>query len=169
MPVGWKYLTIVSNNQAHDVVFAVRLKLPVLLAIRHRRPGEADSTRRQPFVQTHVDQTTASSIALVHRHLPASDVSKLLERRFQIINLWRPIANPAIDWPLALCDYRSVDPKNDTFQIALVFPERESETMGIKHNENHKWKYLYGMTPEEIILIKWWVYFIFYIFVFILI
>ena len=129
----------------------------MILAIRRRRPGELDDSpdRRQPVSQAHVDQTTASAIARVHRHLPASDAPKLLERRFQIVNLWRPIANPAIDWPLALCDYRSVDPKKDTFPIALIYPDREGETMGVKYNENHKWKYLYGMTPEEIVLIKW--------------
>jgi len=129
----------------------------VLLAIRRRRPGEADDSpdRRQPVAQVHVDQTTASAIARVHRHLPPADAPKLLERRFQIINLWRPIAHPAVDWPLALCDYRSVDLKEDAFAVALIFPEREGETLGIKYNENHKWKYLHGMTPEEIVLIKW--------------
>ncbi|KAF8811247.1 hypothetical protein BYT27DRAFT_7240407 [Phlegmacium glaucopus] len=124
--------------------------------IRRRRPGEADDSpdRRQPVTQVHVDQTTASAIARVHRHLPPSDAPKLLERRFQIINLWRPIANPAIDWPLALCDYQSVDIKKDVFPVALIYPEREGETLGVKYNENHKWKYLHGMTPEEIVLIK---------------
>ena len=129
----------------------------LLLAIRRRRPGVLDDSpdHRQPVPQVHVDQTLASSIARVHRHLPPSDAPKLLERRFQIINLWRPIANPAIDWPLALCDYRSVDPKKDMFPVALIYPDHEGETMGVKYNENHKWKYLHGMTPEEIVLIKW--------------
>ena len=131
----------------------------MLLAIRRRHPELDDSPdRRQPVAQTHVDHTTASAIALVHRHLPASDALKLLERRFQTINLWRPIANPAIDWPLAFCDYPSVDPKNDTFPIAFILPDHETEMMGVKYNKNHKWKYLYGMTPEEIVLIKWRVY-----------
>ena len=69
-----------------------------LLAIRRRRPGESSDSpdRRQPVPQVHVDQTAASAVARVHRHLPASDVPKLLERRFQIINLWRPIAAPEI-------------------------------------------------------------------------
>ena len=102
----------------------------------------------------HVDQTTPSSIARVHRHLPASDVPKLLAGRFQIINLWRPIANPALDWPLALCDYRSVD-AHDPFPVALVYPDHEGETYGVKYNKNHRWTYLHGMTPEEIVLIKW--------------
>ncbi|KXN80625.1 hypothetical protein AN958_09310 [Leucoagaricus sp. SymC.cos] len=123
---------------------------------RLRRPGEIDDSpdRRQPVAQAHVDQTNASSIARVHRHLPASDAPELLKRRFQIINLWRPIGNPAIDWPLALCDYRSVDAKEDTFPVALVYPDREGETMGVRHSPNHKWKYLRNMTPDEIVLIK---------------
>ena len=130
----------------------------MLLAIRRRRPEEpnADSSDlRQPASQVHVDQSTSAAIARVHKHLPASEVPKLLEGRFQIINLWRPIAIPALDWPLALCDYRSVDIKKDTFPVALVFPHRQGETLGVKYNENHKWKYLRGMTPEEIVLIKW--------------
>ena len=128
----------------------------VLLAIRRRLHGVSDSAgRRQPVSQVHVDQTTASSIARVHRHLPASDVPKLLEGRFQIINLWRPIASPALDWPLALCDYRSVDLEKDTFPVARISAEGTGETMRVKYNENHKWMYLYGMTPEEIVLIKW--------------
>jgi hypothetical protein len=123
--------------------------------IRRRLLDEPDLPgRRQPVARVHVDQTTASSIARVHRHLPASDVPKLLERRFQIINLWRPIANPALDWPLALCDYRSVDFKKDTFPTARISAESTGETLGIQYNENHKWKYLRGMTPEEIVLIK---------------
>ena len=127
-------------------------------AVRRRRPGELEDHpgRRQPAVQVHVDQTNKSSIARVQRHLPAADVPKLLEGRFQIINLWRPIANPALDWPLGLCDYKSVD-ENDTFPMALIYPNHEGETLGVKYNPNHKWKYLHGMTPDEIVLIKWYV------------
>ena len=91
----------------------------------------------------------------MHRHLPAADAAKLLEKRFQIINLWRPIEHPAWDWPLALCDHSTVDAKKDLFPVARVTPDREGETLGVTFNENHKWKYLRGMTPEELVLIKW--------------
>lgn len=128
-----------------------------MIAIRRRRPGQFDDSpdRRQPVTQVHVDQTTASSTARVHRHLPAEDAPKLLEKRFQLINLWRPIENTAIDWPLGLCDYRSVDQEKDTFPVALIYPDREGEIMGVQYNSEHKWKYLYGMTTDEIVLIKW--------------
>jgi len=124
--------------------------------IRRRRPGEVDDSpqKRQPVAGVHVDQTTASAIARVHRHLPPADTESLLKRRFQIINLWRPIHHVALDHPLALCDFRTVDTKADLAATDLKYPDRNGETFRVKYNPNHKWKYLKGMTPEEIVLIK---------------
>jgi len=124
--------------------------------IRRRRPGEFDDSpqKRQPVPNVHVDQTTASAIARVHRHLPAADAEALLKRRFQIINLWRPIKHVALDHPLTLCDYRTVDTKTDLVPTTLRYPERDGETFGVKFNPNHRWKYLRGMNTDEIVLIK---------------
>lgn len=124
--------------------------------IRRHRPGEVDDSpnKRQPVSAVHVDQTRASSIARVHRHLPASDAPALLERRFQIINLWRPIHHVALDFPLTLCDFRSIDTKKDLVPSTLKYPDRDGETFGVQYNPNHKWKYVRGMTPEEAVLIK---------------
>ncbi|KAF8184823.1 hypothetical protein BJ912DRAFT_495983 [Pholiota molesta] len=124
--------------------------------IRRRRPGQVDDSpeNRQPVAQAHVDQSTAAAVARVHRHLPAAEVPALLAGRFQIINLWRPIEYAAVDWPIALCDYRSVDVGKDVLPVTLVYPDHEGETLGVKANENHKWKYLHGMTPDEVALIK---------------
>ncbi|KAG1834701.1 hypothetical protein EV424DRAFT_518508 [Suillus variegatus] len=124
--------------------------------VRRRLPGETDSgpEKRQPVPRAHVDQTPAASVARVHRHLPPTEVPSLLSKRFQIINLWRPISHAAVDWPLALCDFRSVDFKKDLLPVALIYPDREGETFGAKYNPNHQWKYLKAMTPEEFVLIK---------------
>ena len=71
----------------------------ILTAIRRYRPEETQDgpDKRQPVKLAHVDQTTKSSIARVRRHLPQDEAPGLLERRFQIINLWRPISHAAID------------------------------------------------------------------------
>ncbi|KIJ58346.1 hypothetical protein HYDPIDRAFT_119638 [Hydnomerulius pinastri MD-312] len=109
--------------------------------IRRRRPGEADDSpdKRQPVPLVHVDQTSKSSIA----------------RRFQIINLWRPISHVALDWPLALCDFRSVDLEKDLLSVSLIYPDREAgETYGVSYNPEHRWKYKRGMEPEDYVLIK---------------
>ena len=73
--------------------------------------------RRQPVKQAH---------ARVHRHLPPDEAPELLKRHFQIISvLWRLIGVPALESPLVLCDFRSVDPKNDVFPAALIYPETQ--------------------------------------------
>ena len=119
--------------------------------------GETPDTR-QPAAQVHGDQTTKGAIQRVHLHMPPEEAPELLKKRFQIINLWRPIKHAAWDWPLALCDYRSVDPEKDTQAISLIFPDRDGEIYGISNRPNHKWKYASGMTPDEVVLIKWLVF-----------
>ena len=150
-PLGQILSHLLTYNSTH----------PVIRRRRCRPELGATSQARQPIVRVHVDQTTKRSIALMHERLPASDVPQLLKHRFQIINLWRPISHPALDWPLALCDYRSVDPKTDLFPITLIFSDYEGETIGVRYNENHRWKYYRGVTPEELILFKWHVLFTF--------
>ena len=103
--------------------------------------------------QVHVDQTKESATSRVYRHVP-DDADELVKHRFQIINLWRPIAHPAYDWPLALCDYRTVDRARDLVPTALKYPERDGQTFSVKYNPNHKWYYLSNQTPDEVTLIK---------------
>ncbi|KAH9944646.1 hypothetical protein B0H21DRAFT_746472 [Amylocystis lapponica] len=124
--------------------------------VRRRRPGELDDapSKRQPVPQVHVDQTPQSAVARVHRHLPAADAPALLARRFQILNLWRPLTHPALDWPLALCDWRSVDPARDVVPVTLRYPDSEGETFGVRHSRAYRWKYVRGMRPDEFVLIK---------------
>lgn len=131
--------------------------LRVCTAKRHRAPGITNDSpqNRGPVQSVHVDQTTASAISRVRRHLPPDDVEGLLQGRFQIVNLWRPIHHAAFDWPLAVCDFYSVDTNRDLVPHTLKFPDRDGETYGVQWNENHKWKYFRGMTPEEGLLIKW--------------
>jgi len=124
--------------------------------IRRNLPGRLDDSpdSRTPVATVHVDQTPAATVARIHRHLPASEAPSRLSKRYQIINLWRPIRAPAFDRPLALCDFRSVDLQNDCVPSTLRYPDRDGETWAVKYNEEHKWKYLKGMTPEELVLIK---------------
>jgi len=115
----------------------------------------SDSETRRPVQAVHVDQTDSSAEARVRRHAPAEDVEELLKHRYQIINLWRPIGNPAIDFPLALCDFRSVDAENDLAPTTLILPKPPNgEVMSVKYNPNHKWKYVRGMEPDEFVLLK---------------
>jgi hypothetical protein len=123
-------------------------------AIRRRTAGET-SMNSQPAQFAHVDQSHAATVARVHHHLSEAEASQRVKRRFQIINLWRPISHPAFDTPLALCDYRSVDADKDILLNRLIYAHREGETLLMLENPDHKWKYVSGLRPDEYVLIKW--------------
>ena len=119
--------------------------------------GIEDPKKRVPAAVVHIDQTPDAAIYRVHQNIQSpEEAERLLKKRFQIINLWRPVSHPAYDRPLALCDFRSVDTKEDLVPVQLVFPERLGETYGVKWSENHKWTYLKGMRVDEAVLIKWY-------------
>lgn len=139
--------------------------------IRRRLPGSA----RSPVQSVHVDQTPAAAEARVRRHLPEDEVEELLKGRYQIINVWRPIENPATDFPLAVVDWRSTRPE-DFVKVDLLYPkewqqggevapdpesvsstegyEIKGETYAIAPNDNHRLFYMKDMTPDEVILLK---------------
>ena len=124
--------------------------------IRRPRPEGTPDTpeNRGPVRQAHVDQTPESAKNRVKRHLPEADVPALLSKRYQIINLWRPIQVPAWQLPLALCDFQSVSDRSDFIPTTLKYKDRDGETLAVKYNEAHKWKYVAGLTPDEFVLIK---------------
>ncbi|KAI1176416.1 methyltransferase [Nemania sp. FL0916] len=93
--------------------------------IRRRVPGAA----RAPVQQVHVDQTAAAAEARVRRHLPADEQEDLLKTRFQLINVWRPIAHAATDHPLAVIDWRSTR-REDFVPVDLLYPKRKDSVMG---------------------------------------
>ncbi|KAI1329983.1 hypothetical protein F5Y16DRAFT_396849 [Xylariaceae sp. FL0255] len=101
--------------------------------IRRRTPDAA----RAPVNQVHVDQTTDAAIARVRRHLPEAEAEEFLKpgRRFQLINVWRPIGHPAADHPLAVVDWRSTEPK-DFIAVDLLYPKRKDSGAFVSSDSN---------------------------------
>ncbi|MCJ1308077.1 hypothetical protein MMC25_001728 [Agyrium rufum] len=106
---------------------------------------------RGPVTRVHIDQSYSASKSRVPHHLP-EEAERLLKSRYQIINVWRPIKTILKD-PLAVADAHSV-PESDLVPIGLIYPDRRGETLSVRPNREHKWHYLYGQTPEEVLLIK---------------
>ncbi|KAF8584679.1 hypothetical protein K439DRAFT_1389312 [Ramaria rubella] len=123
--------------------------------IRRYRPGVVDADgQRQPATRVHVDQTPSAAENRVLKHAPPEIAAELLKHRYQIINVWRPISHPALEFPLAVCDYSTVSFDKDLVRVELKYEDRNREVFGVKYNPEHRWKYLRGMSPEEGVLIK---------------
>jgi hypothetical protein len=113
-----------------------------------RSPG----TPRQPVTVVHNDYTVKSGPQRV-RDLMRDEADELLRRRFEIINVWRPIRGPLRDAPLAICDATSVA-FADFVPSDLVYRDRTGETYRVRYNPAHRWFYVPEMQTDEAVLIK---------------
>ncbi|KAJ9138419.1 High-affinity methionine permease [Pleurostoma richardsiae] len=111
----------------------------------------AGAQLRGPVLRVHIDQSYSASENRVSHHLP-DEADELLRKRFQIINVWRPIKTIYKD-PLAVADANSV-PDSDLVPTALIYPDRRGETYSVKPNPNHRWYFKYAQRPDEVTLIK---------------
>jgi hypothetical protein len=108
---------------------------------------------RGPVTRTHVDQSyVGAELRLRHEFPNPEEANDLLKRRYQIINIWRPIATILKD-PIAVADANSV-PDADLVGAEMVEDDFRGESWVVKHNPDHRWFYKSRMTPEDVLLIK---------------
>lgn len=105
----------------------------------------------QVATQPHVDCSVSGGIAMLKHHHP-NDAEILLGRRFRIINIWRPISEVR-NWPLAICDGRTVEP-SDLVMADRVRRDFVSESVWSMENDQHKWYYLPEQKTDEVTLVK---------------
>jgi hypothetical protein len=123
--------------------------------IRRRVPGATDRSTgipRQPVPRVHNDYTEKSGPQRV-RDLLGDEADELLQKRFAVINVWRPIRGPVEDSPLAVSDARSVA-EGDLVATDLIYPDRTGEIYYVKFNPEHRWFYVPAMSRDEVLLIK---------------
>ncbi|KAF2106018.1 hypothetical protein BDV96DRAFT_591706 [Lophiotrema nucula] len=106
---------------------------------------------RGPVTRTHVDQSYHGG-ELRLRHEMRNESDELVKRRYQIINIWRPIA-PIFKDPIAVASSPSV-PDSDLIAAEMTEDGFKGEQWVVRHNSNHEWYYKSGMTPGDVLLIK---------------
>lgn len=168
----------VTTDYYAEVEELLREKLPGIKKVvifDHTIRRREKTSPRAPVQLVHVDQTPYAAELRVRRHLPPNEVDDLLKGRYQIINVWRPIQNPASDFPLAVIDWRTTAP-SDFVKVDLLYPkdakageeraqapdsgqltdgyEVRGETYAIAPNEKHRLYYQKDMTPDEVMFIK---------------
>ena len=111
------------------------------------RAGLAPPSRR-----VHNDHTVNSAPRRARDHLGA-EADILLQHRFGIVNVWRPIRGPVLDSPLALCDAESFS-DDDLIPSDLVYAHVRGETSAVEFKPGHRWYYFSEQQPEEALLIR---------------
>lgn len=86
-----------------------------------------------------------------YQYVKYFEASELVHKHYtKIINsIWKPLSGPVGNWPLALCDPRSVDASSELRARDLVYPDKLMETYQLHHNKKQKWYYVSSQTTEE--------------------
>ena len=107
---------------------------------------------REVVRRVHNDYTEWSGPQRVRDLLPG-EAEKLLQRRFAIVQVWRPIRHPVESFPLGICDARSIS--FDDFLISeRRYPDRVGQTYAVTYNPEHRWYWLPRMRREEALVFK---------------
>lgn len=112
----------------------------------------AEGAPREPVGRVHVDHTERSGPRRLRDFL-GDEADLWLKGRVAIVNVWRPLFGPLDDAPLALCDARSVAPR-ELVACDLVFRDRVGETYSVTYSPEHRWSYYPRMRREEVLLLK---------------
>ena len=114
--------------------------------------GESQYDAQMPVLFAHNDYTDDSGPQRVRDLLP-DEADRLLEKRFAVINVWRPTRGPVRESPLAVCDAQTMGP-NDLVAMDLIYPDRVGEVQSLRYVEGHRWLYFPEMKASEVMMLK---------------
>jgi hypothetical protein len=120
-----------------------------------------------PASDVHCDINRNEGVKLAKELLPAEDKDYQYSR-FLHMSCWRAFSPPPQDWPLALCDYRSVGDDEGLDNVAVwqsTVPDlqnlppvptdtKTSTAFIFPHTERQEWVYYGGMTRDELLCLK---------------
>jgi len=129
-----------------------------VLVFDHTLRAENDAVREEklasrPVRSVHNDYTEWSGPQRVRDLLPKDEAEALIQKRFSVIQVWRPVRNPVVSAPLAIADSQSIAVK-DLIGTERRYPDRVGEIYHLSYNAEHRWFYFPDMQTDEAIVFK---------------
>jgi hypothetical protein len=107
---------------------------------------------RDVVSRVHNDYTEWSGPQRV-RDVMGGEAEALLNGRFAIIQVWRPINRPVESHPLAICDARTIKPEHLVVNERR-YQERTGQTYAITYDPGERWYWFPRMQPDEALVFK---------------
>lgn len=137
--------------------FAWALPRPVV-----RRAGVRGETRSRVVNDgiapvAHVDYSPAALDALAEAAAGRRGRAAPAWHRLVLYTAWRAISPPPQDWPLAICDVRTVGPQDLVPADAIANAgalSYSAEFLMLRKSPRHRWGYFPDMVAEEVLLFR---------------
>ena len=120
------------------------------------RVTDPKTTYRRPASHAHNDYTESSGPSRLADMIGDARAAEWMNDRIVQINVWRPIAEPVQQMPLALLDASSLVDE-DLVETRIINERqsgREGKIYSVTHREGQRWFYFPDMTMSEAIIIK---------------
>jgi hypothetical protein len=105
----------------------------------------------------HADRTDQSIGFEVRRTLRHYGVSSIPEGRLMAYNLWRALTPPPQDFPLALCDLRTVREEHLVRTDSIRNAANDGESLEFYlalYDRRHRWCYFSDLTRDEVLMFQ---------------
>ncbi|KAK8122762.1 hypothetical protein PG984_011432 [Apiospora sp. TS-2023a] len=123
-----------------------------LAKVQEHEQRSSDTAHGRPIPGVHIDASHDGAVSRIQQHWP-EEAAELQKRRFQIVNVWRPLTLELRSWPLALCDVRSVA-ACDLVLADQILPGHQGENTLVFFNPDHKFYYIDGQRQDELWVFK---------------
>jgi hypothetical protein len=143
-------ITVTGASQAFVFDHQVRRHCDVKSTLPFGRGGKGPQPG--PAVEAHNDYTEESGRRRLDLLLEQC-VRPFAIRRYAIVNIWRSIAGPVHDVPLALADARTVA-SHDLVPAEQHYPKRVGEIYLLRYSAEQRWYYFSGMDGHEALIFK---------------
>lgn len=101
----------------------------------------------------HNDYTEASAPRRLRDIVGDAEAERRFEKRWAIVQVWRPIRGKVLIDPLGICDGRSI-PQKGFILVERRYKDRTGEVYHIAHNPMHAWFWFPQMERNEALVFK---------------
>lgn len=79
---------------------------------------------------------------------------KSAKSRANLCSVWRVLRGPNNDWPLAVCDHRTIDHRHDVIANDVLHEDSVGENWLLHKSSRHSWYYLSDQRVEDLIVFR---------------
>ncbi|KAF2228148.1 putative CmcJ-like methyltransferase [Elsinoe ampelina] len=112
-----------------------------------------EGTLQQPAGVMHTDYSVEGATSHLHYTFPGNE-EYFKGRDYDMLNVWRPLVGPNDDWPLAVCDYTSIDRQRDVIQADILYNVRIGENQILHHDPGHRYYYIPSQEPDDMFVFR---------------
>ncbi|OAP58458.1 hypothetical protein AYL99_07548 [Fonsecaea erecta] len=153
--VGKIYYPAIKRMLWHKFPEATQIRI-LEHSLRKRDP-EFPATNKpffknvQPSTIAHMDYSIYSAARTAQG---AFNMAPGQYQRLITVNVWKSLQGPGNDWPLALCDWRTLDRPSESVVVDVVYSQDFTENESVYYSPRHKWYYFKDLREDEVIVFQ---------------